>query len=196
MVITWDEVLDVLAVTTDLNVAADVAQLRGMCTTLGALDIAPFEEGDLGAAWRERRTDFEAIVAATEALTGPIERILPLGLHDGYHRRYVCPESGASSLCYSVGVREPLPATSTPVVMRYHRDTGAFAGAVERLEASPFRSRLHRDQGDGHLWIPLEVPCGVGGARVVLDICDQARRIDAVARGDSLADRAAHRVPR
>lgn len=183
-VVTWDEALDALAVTNDLNVAADVVQLRGMCTTLGALDIAPFDDTDLGHAWQHRRSDFEAIVArTTETLTGPDERILPLGLHEGYRRRYVCHPPGPNPTCYSVGVREPLPGTRTPIVMRYHRDTPGFAALAEALRTSELANELRDQQGDGHVWIPLEPTMHVGGARVVADLCDQIRQIDAVARG-------------
>lgn len=94
----------------------------------------------------------------------------------GYQRRYVCPLPGS---CFSIGVRDSFAGYLTPVWMRFHKDTGDFSRIRQRIEASSVRCV----ESGCHIWIPLDVPTNVPGARMVDVIVGEATEISAVALG-------------
>jgi hypothetical protein len=144
------------------------------------------------AEWRKRETDFVNLVdGVTRRLTThhsvypmgvePLEQV-PEGLEPkGYTRRYVCRLLGETMSCFSVGVRDSFAGIVSPIWLRFNGTTGHFRDIRDRLEASDLRPRLV--PSGGHIWMPLEVPVGVGGKQMVDALVAQAEAIVRVAYG-------------
>ncbi len=189
-VISWDDVLRVLqdaalAPPVQVDLAADVWQLSGLCATYGARDIRPFTADELNA-WPARLPDLEVLVDRVSARLSQ-RRLYPLGREKdatgdshGHYRRYICGDEGPDGATMSVGVRRPRQGWSTPVCIRYHRDTPGFQDALRRLRSAGMDVVLAQR---GHAYVPLEVPAGVGGAAVVDALVQQGLQIHQVALG-------------
>lgn len=106
----------------------------------------------------------------------------PTGVPPGafLHRYVLCFEGGKKPTYFSIGVRDPFESHSTPIWLRFHRDTGGFVAVRERLRSAPELPGMITS--GGHLWIPLEVPLHAQAASVVDALVEQAERIRRCAR--------------
>ena len=190
-VMTWEGLLDRL----DLAVAslergphstfADLAQFRGLCTTLCGVVIPPI---DPNAPWRSRKADLEHLVdLLTRELRKPGERLLPI-VH----------EAGFDPMRYSDAVDPALPSGlypfsdgylsiglaqrfadqgDPPLWMRYHKGSPQFPTIRRKLRASSLWNRARED--DGHVWLPFTVREDLAGPDLVADLVSQVWSVQA-----------------
>jgi hypothetical protein len=184
-VAVWEQLFEALAVVSSEGFADDLAQFRAMYRVFNGDDIEPLTTDEQVLAWRERADWWLKLVdLATRRLAG--ERLLPLGLEQGsppYHRRYVCRRLGNADTCYSLGTRDPLAGHTTPIWLRFHRDTGHFAQLKANLDRAP--GGPHAVQSGGHLWFPLEVPRDSNRETMIGALVEQVQRLVAAAYHDS-----------
>jgi hypothetical protein len=196
-VLTWDELLGVwdeaaqeLPTPDQDAVVCDIRQLRALCKTMAALDVAPLGLVATGRAeWREREGDLVRLVdEATAGLRAPSGRLLPLGLEPefDYYRRYI-PGGLPDPDCYcAVGLVGGLARQGTPFWLRYHRATSSYQTVADRIMASHFAADARGD--GGHLWLPLRVPADRSGAAVIDELVEQIKAICAVAASAELPE--------
>ncbi|WP_373054742.1 hypothetical protein, partial [Thioalkalivibrio sp.] len=95
------------------------------------------------------------------------------------YRRYLCRPLGDQRPCFSIGVRDPFQNFSTPIWIRFHRQTPLFTVVRERLTRSPLHEKLVHS--GGHVWIPLDVPLHMGGDQLVAAVVGNAEEVAAIA---------------
>jgi hypothetical protein len=180
-VIAWEQVFEALAVASSGGFADDLAQFRAMYRVLIGDDIEPVTTDEEVKAWRESEGKWRNLVdRTTRQLTGG--RLLPFQTEPGveaYHLRYVCRGLGNPEPCYSVGTRHPFRDYTTPIWLRFHKDTGHFTRIRANLDRSPSEWQLV-DSG-GHLWFPLEVPRNSDGDTMIGALVERVQEIVAVA---------------
>ena len=191
-VLTWDELLAVWDEATQAlppdegdGVGCDLRQLRALCQTMAALDIAPLGlVATGGAGWQQREGDLQRLVDDVTTAFRPVGKSgLPLGLEREFHyyRRYI-PGGLPDPDCYcAVGVVGGLAEGGTPFWLRYHRVTGNFKTVAKRIMASRFAADARGD--GGHIWLPLRVSADRSGAAIVDELVEQIEEIRVVAAG-------------
>ena len=191
-VMTWERILDVLnKAGLPAPAACDVAQLTALYRVLSGQHIEPLASTEDLLAWRERAGVFTQIVdRVTRSLLQNEEKLYPIGTEQvagepegleprGYYRRYLCRPLGDQRPCFSIGVRDPFQNFSTPIWMRFHRETPRFRIVRDRLIRSPLSDKLVHS--DGHVWIPLEVPLNTGGDQLVAAVVTNAEEVAMIA---------------
>ena len=191
-VMTWEHILDALQKAgSEAPSACDVAQLNAMYRVLSGQHIEPLASIEDLLAWRERAGVFTQLVdRVTRSLLPDGERLYPLGTERvagepegleprGYYRRYLCRPLGDERPCFSIGVRDPFEKFSTPIWMRFHRQTPQFRLVRDRLMRSPLSEKLVHS--NGHVWIPLDVPLNTGRDQLVAAIVANAEEVATIA---------------
>ena len=195
-VVTWDEWLGVwneaaheLPPPEQDAVLCDLAQLRGLCAAMVALDVPPLGLAATGREFHAREPDLHRLIVEVTARFRPASgRLIPIGTEPefSYYRRYI-PGGLADPNCYcAVGVVGGLASEGrTPFWLRYHRKTSSFREVADRIMAS----RLAADaRGDGgHIWLPLRVSEDRSGAAIIDELADGIETIRAVAAGSGSA---------
>lgn len=191
-VLTWDELLRVWDDAAQARpehaedgVGCDLRQLRALCDTMAALDIAPLGlVATGGAGWQDREGDLQRLVdEATAGFRASSGRLLPLGLERefDYYRRYI-PGGLPDPDCYcAVGVIGRPADQGTPFWLRYHRETGSYQAVVSRIMASRYAPDARGD--GGHIWLPLRVSADRSGAGIIDELVEQIEEIRTVAAG-------------
>jgi hypothetical protein len=189
-VLTWDELFGVwdeaareLPADDRAAVICDLRQLRELCRTMAALDIAPLGLVATGGdGWQDRESDLKRLVDEASAKFPYTDRMLPLGIEHwpefDYYRRYLPGRRRGGGQC-SLGVVGGLPGT--PFWLRYHRETPNFRIFADRIMASRFAAEARGD--GGHVWLPLRVSPDRSGATIIGELIDQIEAIRAVAEG-------------
>lgn len=196
-VLTWDALLDAWDNAAEQipgddgdAVVSDVRQLRALCETMAALDIAPLGMiAGGGPGWENRESDLKRLVDEATAEfrdTSPGRSSAPSGVERwpefAYYRRYLpWRRRGAGQCCVGclLGVVGGLPGT--PFWLRYHRETPDFPTIARRVMASGFAAEARGE--DGHVWLPLRVSPDRSGATIVGELIEQIEAIRAVAEG-------------
>ena len=191
-VIAWEHILDALGnAGLPAPSACDVAQLNAMYRVLSGQHIEPLASIEDLLAWRERAGVFMQLVdRVTRSLSQEGEKRYPIGTERveggpeglepmGYYRRYLCRPLGDQRPCFSIGVRDPFENFSTPIWMRFHRQTPQFMVIRERLTRSPLGEQLV--YSSGHVWIPLDVPLNTGGDQLVAAVAANAEEFATIA---------------
>ena len=195
-VVTWDEWLGVwneaaheLPPPEQDVVLCDLAQLRGLCAAMVALDVPPLGLAATGREFHAREPDLHRLIVEVTARFRPASgRLIPIGTEPefSYYRRYI-PGGLADPNCYcAVGVVGGRASEGrTPFWLRYHRKTSSFREVADRIMAS----RLAVDaRGDGgHIWLPLRVSGDRSGAAIIDELADGIESIRAVAAGSESA---------
>jgi hypothetical protein len=173
-VITWEELFATLAEPGSTRLAFEVEQLHAMYQVLVRAHVAQLAGVEDNRTWREHESVLADVVdQATRRLTTH-HALYPMGseqLAHGpegleprtYRRRYVCRPHGASLAAFSIGVRESFARWITP-------DIHDFVSIRQRLEGSALRWL----ESGGELWLPIDVPLGVSGGRMVEAVIEQA----------------------
>lgn len=180
-VFAWDELFAALVETGSVRLIHEVEQLQAMYRVLIGDHIAPLAGVEELRNWRERESDFVNLVdQATRRLTThhkvyPMQVEAPEHVPDGleprgFRRRYVCRPHGGGTACFCIGVRDSFAEWITPVWLRFSQDTRDFVSIRVRLASSSLR---WLDSG-GDLWLPVEIPLGMSGERMVAAVVDQA----------------------
>lgn len=183
-VLSWDQLFDALKVDDCPQFGHELAQLQAMYRVLSGDYIAPLADIDELREWKAREADIVNVVDKVTRHLTTEHAVYPMGSEplEGtaydeesgkYRRRYVCRSSDNTSPCFSIGVRDSFAEWVTPVWMRFHKDTGAFALIRERIEASSLRWL----ESGGHVWIPLDVPVGVSGEQMVQSLVNQVEAV-------------------
>ena len=191
-VITWEQILNALD-----NAglpgpsACDVAQLNAMYRVLSGQHIEPLANIEDLLGWRERAGVFMQLVdRVTRSLPQDVEKLYPIGTERiagepegleprGYYRRYLCRPLGDQRTCFSIGVRNPFQKFSTPIWMRFHRETPQFWLVRDRLSRSPLGKKLVHSSG--HVWVPLDVPLNTGGDLLVAAVVANVEEVATIA---------------
>jgi hypothetical protein len=188
----WDDAAQELPTDGQDAVVCDLRQLRALCKTMAALDIAPLGlVATGGTGWQEREGDLQRLVdQATTGFRAPSGRLLPLGFEPefGYYRRYI-PGGLPDPDCYcSVGVVGGLADQGTPFWLRHSRrySGSSFQTVTDRIMASRFAADARGD--GGHIWLPLRVSAKRSGAAIVDELLEQIEEIRAVAAGAELPE--------
>lgn len=180
-VVTWD---DLLAPLSGSDTAfRDVAQLRSMCDSLGALDIAPFESTELEYLATRLGDLITVCDRASQALTPPGALLRSVPREGGWYRYFCDAEMGKT--CASLGVSPTAKFGIDRLIwlrwQRYTEDIDRvrqrLKADIERVEAVGGVSRF----SDGAIWIGLEPEPGVGGTAVVVDLVDRCRQLCEIA---------------
>jgi hypothetical protein len=182
-VITWEDLFKCLGSVTDQGFREDLAQLHAMYRALNGDDMEPLTTDEQVLLWRERETWWVKLVdLSSRQLTPQDSKMLPLGLEKGavpYCRRYICCNIRGIESYYSVGTRDPFQNHSTPIWLRFHKDTAHFQAIAEQLENSPLATKIVRS--GRHIWYPLEVPYNADRATMINDLLEQITQITNVA---------------
>ena len=189
-VVSWDEVLNALKQAGAEPLRNEAEQLEAMYKVLSGFHIEPVAGPEVLARWRERESDFVNLVDQVSRRLTTHHSPLPMAVEPleqapegfepkGYRRRYVGRPLGAATPFFSIGVRDPFNGRTSPVWLRFHRGTANFADIRDRLDSSEFAARLV--ESGGHVWIPLDVPFGVGGEEMVNELVAQAEAVVQVA---------------
>jgi len=189
-VVSWDDVLDALKRAGSEPLRSEVEQLEAMYKVLNGDDILPLAGVEDLIEWRKRESDFINLVDRASRRLSTHHGLLPMAVEPpeqvpegfepkGYRRRYVGRPLGSGTSFFSIGVRDPFEGRSTPVWLRFHKDTPEFSLIRDRLYASSLEPRLV--MSGGHVWIPLDVPLGVGSEEMVNALVAQAERVAEVA---------------
>jgi hypothetical protein len=188
-VITWEEVLAVLAKSGPRLFRSDLEQLRAMHRVLNGDNIVPVDPKELDK-WRKRERVFNNLVDRVTRLMklktdhnrspmGP-EKLSEGGRTTIYYRRYVGRPYGKEkepSTCFSIGVRDPFIKHKTPIWLRFHKDTPHFSEVRDRLLSSKFKEKKGLNRSGGHIWIPLHVKFKAGTDQMVNDLIRQAQEV-------------------
>lgn len=181
-VVTWDELLDRFAEhDTDFS---DVAQLRSMCDSLGALDVAPFKSTE--PEYLETRLSdlFSVCDRVSQRLTPPGDALLPSQPRGGGWYRYFC-SVGEFGCCASLGVSPQGKFESKQLIwLRWHRHTDDLNVVRDLLESR--RDEVEQLGGSlvlaaGQVWVGLDPKTDVGGAAVENDLVERCAQICAIA---------------
>jgi hypothetical protein len=191
--ISWEDVLTALAMCDNARLRDEVEQFAAMYAVLNDGYSAPLAGPDDLARWRthedETGTFTKLVDRVTRELSG--DRALnPMGKEPlahtpddleprEYRRRYICESPDASGLgaCFSIGVRDPFSGFDTPIWLRFHRDTPHFETIRARLESF----KVTNVRSGGHIWMPLDIPVGVGEEDLLKALLSQAQAIAQVA---------------
>ena len=190
-VISWEEIFTALGSRKEERFIYDLDQLEEMYKELRGAYIAPLADIEDLLHWRERETDFINVAKEVSCQLTSAGRLLPFqtepledpsekaeGPSDDleeqvYRRRYVRCPGGDNDSYFSIGVRDPFAGWTTPIWMRFHRDTDKFSHIRQRIEKD---SSLDWLESGGHIWIPMEVPFEVSGDQMIDIIVEQAKR--------------------
>jgi hypothetical protein len=193
--ISWEAVLKALAACDDTPLRSEVEQFAAMYDVLNDGYIEPLAGREDLIQWRKREDATGTFTKLVDRLTHELpgdRRINPMGREalertpDGlepraYRRRYVCEPQDASGQqsCFSIGVRDPFSGFETPIWLRFHRDTPRFEAIRIRLESSG----VTKVASGGHIWIPLDIPVGVGEEDMLKALLSQTQEIVRIAFG-------------
>lgn len=189
-VISWDELFTVLHSGATERFLYELEQLQAMYYELSSDFIAPLASDEDLRLWRSSDTDFVKLVdQVTRRLTNQhrvypmqtesIEQGLPERDPGEYRFRYVCPCASTATSCFSIGARDSFAKWSSPIWMRFHKDTGNFRVIRHRIESSD--PRLRSLESGGHIWMPLDVPRDVSGEDMIEALVAQAEEVLQVA---------------
>jgi hypothetical protein len=157
-VTTWEAVIGALRSNCPDGLSGESAQFEAMYHALtGDLIVGPTSDEEL-LAWRDKEVAFVTLVDRVTRCLAVGEKSLPFGKEQTphyYHRRYVCLELGDKTSCFSIGVRDPFDAFSTPVWLRFNSATPHYSLIRSRLGDSELAWKLV--ESGGHVWLPLEV---------------------------------------
>ena len=179
---SWDTAVDALPITAD-SVAADLAQLRELCLTLGGLHMQHLEQAASGPGWRDRDGDLATLVdQVTRKLRGPSGGTPPIQHEVGYDpMRYVPAGYRIEGSSCSVGLASRFADEGgSPLWLRYHRATPHFSAINDLVLASEYRGAARTD--DGHLWLPLTIQPDLAGEVLVDHLTSQVRVVQALLR--------------
>jgi len=190
----WDEAAQELPADDQAPVVCDLRQLRALCKTMAALDIAPLGLVATGSAgWQEREGDLQRLVSeATARFPPPGGRLPPLGLERwpefGYYRRYLPGRSPDTACQCAVGVILEPPDQGTPFWLRYSRTwcKASFQSVADRIMTSRFAADARGDFGG--VWVPLRISPDRSGAAIVDELVEQIEEIRAIAAGAELPE--------
>lgn len=193
--ISWEAVLKALAAGDDAPLRSEVEQFAAMYDVLNDGYIEPLAGREDLVQWRKREDATGTFTKLVDRLTHELlagRPLNPMGREaleqapDGlepreYRRRYVCEPQNASGQqsCFSVGVRDPFSGFDTPIWLRFHRDTPHFEAIRARLASSG----VTKVASGGHIWIPLDIPVGVGEEDMLKALLSQAQAIARIAFG-------------
>ena len=189
-VVSWDDVLDALKRAGSEPLRSEVEQLEAMYKVLNGDDILPLAGVEDLVEWRKRESDFINLVDRASRRLTTHRNLYPMGVEPleqapeglepkGYRRRYTFRQLGTSTPHFSIGVRDPFRGFTTPIWMRFHKVTPEFGRISDRLKSSDLKQKLV--ESGGHVWIPLNVPLGVGGEEMVSALVAQAEEVVQVA---------------
>jgi hypothetical protein len=190
-VVSWDDMLAVLGRVESPRFHSELEQFEGMYRELRSTYIAPLAGLPDLIDWRNHEDDFVKLVDRVTRRLTTEHAVYPMGTDPpeqhsegleprGYTRRYVCqPLGGAKETCLSIGVRDPFEGSSTPIWLRFNKTTGSFRDIRDRLESSQLAAKLRTSSG--HIWIPLDIPFGVGSELMVDALVAQAEAVRHVA---------------
>lgn len=189
-VVSWDDVLDALKRAGSEPLRSEVEQLEAMYKVLNGDDILPLAGVEDLVEWRKRESDFINLMDRASRRLTTHHNVYPIGVEPleqapeglepkGYRRRYTFRQLGTSTPHFSLGVRDPFTGFTTPIWMRFHKVTPQFPLIRDRLMSSDLNLKLV--ESGGHVWIPLEVPLGVGAEEMVSALVRKAEEVAQVA---------------
>jgi hypothetical protein len=189
-VVSWEDILVALGRAESDRFRHELEQFGAMYRVVNGCNIEPLAGAEELVAWRERETDFTNLVDRVTRLLTTHHRVYPMAVEaleqdpeglesKGYNRRYVCYPNGASSSCFSIGVRDPFAGSQTPFWLRFHHKTPNFPVIRDRLGSSDLAPKLVKSGND--IWIPLDVPFRTGGEEMVDALVKQAKEVIRVA---------------
>lgn len=180
-VVTWERLIEDLEGVANEKFVSELLQFRAMYRVFNGDDIEPLTNDGQVLAWREREDWWLKLVdLTTRYLSG--DQVMPFGLEKGsnpYHRRYVCQKFDDSTSCYSIGTRDPYDGFTTPIWLRFHKNTRNYARIRANLTHEP--NVLRMVYGGWHLWLPLEVPRDSTKEKMIGGLVDQVNAIVAIA---------------
>lgn len=186
-VVSWDDVILTLTETDSPRSRRNLEQLSEMVMVMTGRMIMPLTSEEDLINWRER---VDQLIRLLDLTTLRLAEELkfwygPFGqdtrncpdddLEHWYYRRYLCGPLGDTKPCFSVGVRHPFEAETTPIWLRFHRDTPLYDLIHRRLEASDLSRRLVISSG--HSWYPLDIPLSSDAEEMIGALLTQVKAI-------------------